>query len=186
MNMSNQAFLTARPLRLLLLVALGSSVATSALAQRVIKRSDRSDLIEEVETLLATHQTRDYGAFSEWKYPFAFPVEVIVEAPVEEPEVVVVEEVPEVVTHEEVLDAVAGNLRVSGVMEMNGVPVMIVGRKNIPEGQPLRLPYKGETYIIVVESVSDEAYTLRLDETVKTVRLKKDVSAHIQRVPAAQ
>lgn len=150
--------------------------ATYATANVTTKKS-RQSTITKAQTFINQRETTPQPDVDNWKYAFSLPI--VEAAPVvvqqQQEEVVVVEKV---VTPEVVLDAAASNItpQIRGIITRGGVPHLILGNGPLPQGAQLNLTYEGKSYLVVVESVSKQAYKLRLDETTKVISLKDDTN----------
>lgn len=123
----------------------------------------------------------DINAYSEVRYPFALP-----------PRAPVVVEVtdsgapppPPPPASAQILDSFADRFqrRIAGVIQRGGGFLLILrDGPYLQAGQPIRYPYRGDSYVIVVESVSDETYTLRLDELTKTLKIDPEAGRGVRR-----
>lgn len=108
--------------------------------------------------------------------PIAIPEPVVVITPTRptatEPQVAAPP--PPVISREEILEEFAARLNVTGSLFFGGRQVLIQpGGPQIVEGQQVRFNHGGSDYIISIESIGRDTYTLRLDETLKVVIFDK-------------
>ncbi|MGF1451996.1 MAG: hypothetical protein ACFB21_07995 [Opitutales bacterium] len=167
----------------LILCFLVSVLATGMATGQVSKRADRERTIERSRELLETSDPQSQApleAFAELRYPFALPIRQPVQVARNDDgdQEEVVEEQPPVVKEvdpSEVLRAFRQRLRVTGVIQTGGRSVLVTSNgPRLSAGQGIRFNHEGNSYTIVVDSVSDDAYTLRLDETTQTAQIDPD------------
>lgn len=165
------------------------AVCANGLDAAVSSPKSRREVLAEVRNLLE-REAGDPPVFGEFKYPFSFPVEAPPEPAIVEddgdpaPAVVarpVQPVVPErVIRPEEVLADLAKNLKIRGVIrDTFGDPFLVLPGGRVPEGQLLRVKFEEKSFIVVVASISEDAYRLELDNKALEVSLKPTTKGYV-------
>lgn len=70
------------------------------------------------------------------------------------------------------LDAIAPLVVPTGVMMLNGEPILLFGQKRIKVGDHLPITFDGEPYVLVISSIQPDSFTLRLhgEETTRSLK----------------
>lgn len=170
-------------------LALGLLFIAVELSAQVKPRSERTEVIKGVqERLDSLDQTREVTHWEEMRYPFAFPY-VAPEPTIAQPTTTAQPAArPEqnrppaiVVRPEELLERLSTsiNRQFRGVVRKDGRPLLfLTNNRRLEEGQRFNVTAEDQrSYLIVLQSISEEAYVLQLDETSLSVSLKEDSSS---------
>jgi len=63
----------------------------------------------------------------------------------------------------QLLEAVAGELRVTGVVSIGGEPILLVGSRKIRVGDPITATHDGRALTVTVTAIDRTSFTLRLN-----------------------
>ena len=173
-------------------VLLAALLASTPGRGQVSDRTDRAALITSAQALIEefSPETKPpLERYAELRYPFEFVVE---EAPA--PVVQVTAAAPDApapapareATAAEVLEAFSGRLTVSGVIRLGGEYRLITPDGPLLRGQRIRFPFQNRSYVIEVESISDDTYNLRLDEAVREIKIDPNAGRGLRRASGTQ
>jgi len=151
------------------------TVAAPQTAAQIGKPKDRIETLERLEAATAPRERLSLETLEALKYPFSLPIEEPEPVETTEAEPVVAAATPKEtvtapepvrLTPREVLQRAAERLNITGAMERVGKRYIVqrLGRP-IPEGTRISVTMPtGDRFTVVVAEVSDNSYTIKLDE----------------------
>ena len=154
------------------------SLTEGKLTRRIVSSKKREALLQSCELFTNEESIRHLKNvdFDKIENPFRFEVPTKQEVPQEE-ETVAVAEVSEG-DPAVILKVIATSIKATGSIKRGDAYTLLFDEEFIHEGGVIAATYGGKEYLIYIEKIAEETYTLRLGDALLERNFEETISGH--------